>query len=188
MRMRQISPRHFKILSFLVLVFGIIWIGVSASLPGGVSERGIQAPQEGFSAPDFTLETMAGDIITLSKLRGRPVLVNLWASWCAPCRSEMPAMEKIYQEYANKGFTILAVNTIYQDNMADVSTFVEEHDLSFPILLDRDRTVAIQYQLQALPSSFFINRDGIIQEVVLGGPMAEALLRTRVETLLEEAP
>jgi peroxiredoxin len=100
----------------------------------------------------------------------------------------MPAMEKIYQEYANKGFTILAVNTIYQDNIANVSIFVEEYDLTFPILLDRERTVATQYQLLALPSSFFINRDGVIQEVVLGGPMAEALLRTRVETLLEEAP
>jgi peroxiredoxin len=100
----------------------------------------------------------------------------------------MPAMERIYQEYANKGFTILAVNTIFQDNMADVSSFVQEHGLTFPILLDRDRVVSTQYQLQALPSSFFIDRDGIIQEVVFGGPMAEALLRTRVETLLEEVP
>jgi peroxiredoxin len=100
----------------------------------------------------------------------------------------MPAMEQVYREYAEKGFTILAVNTTYQDNPADVIAFVQEHNLTFPILLDRDRIVSEQYQLLALPSSFFIDRDGIIQEVIFGGPMAEALLRIRVEKLLEEVP
>jgi peroxiredoxin len=100
----------------------------------------------------------------------------------------MPAMEKIYQEYESRGFTILAINTIYQDNMANVSSFVQEHSLTFPILLDRELAVSTQYNLMALPSSFFIDRDGIIQEVVFGGPMAEALLRTRVEKLLQEVP
>lgn len=186
--MHTLSPQRYKLVSFIVLIFGAAWIGISASFPGGTSERGIQAPQEGFLAPDFSLETLDGTTIALSDLRGQPVLVNLWASWCGPCRLEMPAMERIYGEYKSKGFEILAVNTSYQDNLVDVEAFVNEHNLTFPILLDKDRSAAQQYQLLALPSSFFIDRDGIIQEVVFGGPMAEALLRTRVDNLFEEKP
>lgn len=186
--MHTITPQRFKLLSIIILTLGISWIGLSATFPGGVSERGIQAPQEGFFAPDFTLETLNGGTVTLSALRGRPVLVNLWASWCRPCQYEMPAMQRIYEKYKDTGFTILAVNTIYQDNPTDVAAFVQKYGLSFPILLDKDGTVSNHYQLLALPSSFFIDRDGLIQEIILGGPMAEALLQTRVEKLLEEAP
>jgi cytochrome c biogenesis protein CcmG/thiol:disulfide interchange protein DsbE len=180
--------QRFKLVSFIALTLGICWIGISTTLPSGVPEKGIQAPQEGFRAPDFTLETMDGSTITLSALRGQAVLVNLWASWCGPCQSEMPAMQRIYEEYRDDGFTILAINTTYQDNPADIAAFVQNHDITFPILLDRDRTVSELYQLFALPSSFFVDRNGVIQEAIFGGPMAEALLRTRVENLLKGNP
>lgn len=183
--MDKLSSRQFRNLSILVLVFGAAWIGFSTSLPGGTTSPGIPAPRQGFLAPDFTLETLEGESISLSELQGQAVLVNLWASWCLPCQKEMPAMERMYQEYAGQGFTILAVNVTNQDSLAKAQDFVSKHALTFPIVLDRDGRVSEMYNLMALPSSFFVDRDGVIQEVVIGGPMAEALLRTRIENILE---
>ena len=145
----------------------------------------IPAPQQGFLAPDFELTTTSGETIKLSDLRGQAVLVNLWATWCPPCRAEMPAIDKVYNEYKDDGLVVLAVNMTYQDTVANIAPFVDEYGLTFPILLDETGIVGTLYQLRSLPSSFFINRDGTINEVVIGGPMAEALLRTRVEEILK---
>jgi len=101
-------------------------------------------------------------------------------------------MERIYQDYQGEGFTILAVNATNQDQIDNVNAFVKEYQLNFPILLDENGEITSAYQLSAFPTSFFISADGIIQDVVVGGPMSEALLRSRVEHLLEitisEAP
>ena len=184
--MDQLSPQKFRVIAAAMLIGGMIWIGISATLPGGTENPGIPAPQAGFLAPEFTLTTLEGETIYLAELRGKAVLVNIWASWCIPCRSEMPAMQAIYEEYAGRGFTILAVNATNQDSRSEAADFVREYELTFPILLDLDGTVGQLYQVSALPSSFFIRPDGTIQEVVIGGPMAEALLRTRIEKLLAE--
>jgi peroxiredoxin len=184
--MDKLSKNQFRVAAVITLLLGLVWILVSAQLPGTASNSKIPAPQAGFRAPDFTLPTLAGDEITLSELQGQAILVNIWASWCSPCRQEMPAMERIYQEYKDDGFIILAVNAANQDNRKEAVVFVDEYGLSFPILFDVDGLVSEQYQARALPSSFFILPDGSIQEVVIGGPMAEALLQTRVEKLLEE--
>ena len=184
--MKNLPNKNSRLTSIAILVLSAVWIGISTQLPGGTSNPGIPAPQVGFLAPDFTLNTLEGNTITLSDLRGQAVLVNIWASWCVPCRAEMPEMQTIYQEYADRGFTILAVNATNQDSINNAADFVTDHGLTFPILLDLDGKVGDLYQLSALPSSYFIRPDGSIQEVVIGGPMAEALLRTRVENLLSE--
>ena len=129
---------------------------------------------------------MDGEIIQLSELRGRPVMVNIWASWCMPCRAEMPALERAYQDYHAQGFEILAVNSTIQDSPQNAANFASEYGLTFKILFDDQGEVTRQYQVQALPSTFFIDEKGIINEVVVGGPMSEALLRTRVENLLKQ--
>jgi peroxiredoxin len=177
---------QFRLAAGVVLALGLVWIGVSGTLPGTATNSGIPAPQAGFLAPDFTLTTLEGTDMALSDFQGKAVLVNVWASWCGPCRAEMPAMQRTFEEYEELGFTILAVNAAIQDNRADAEAFIKEMGLSFPILFDTDGYLYEQYQIRALPSSFFILPDGSIQEVVFGGPMAEALLRTRVESLLEE--
>jgi len=97
----------------------------------------------------------------------------------------MQSIEKVYQEYRDSGFIVLAVNMTYQDDPLTVMPFVHEHGLTFPILLDETGGMANAYQLHSLPSSYFIRRDGIINEIVIGGPMSEALLRTRVEDILK---
>ena len=180
------NSKNFKILTAALLAFGLLLIWISVNLPGGSENPGIPAPQAGFQAPDFTLTTTEGEEITLSKLRGKAVIVNIWASWCGPCRAEMPDLEDVYQEYKNKNFVLLAVNATNQDSAAAAISFADELGLTFPILLDPDGTVGRLYQVSALPSTFFIRPDGTIEEIVIGGPMAEALLLTRVETLLQE--
>ena len=169
----------------ILLLAGAAWILFSADRTGTSTSGQIPAPQTGFLAPDFELKTPAGDSVKLSDLRGQAVLVNLWATWCPPCRAEMQTIEEVYNEYKEQGFTVLAVNMTYQDDPLEIMPFVESQGLTYPILLDETGDMARAYQLKSLPSSYFIDRDGMINEVVIGGPMAEALLRTRIEDILK---
>ncbi len=173
------------ILYILTLIAGASWILISAP-PAGTAAAGVtSAPQAGFLAPDFTLQTPQGETYILSELKGSAVLVNLWATWCPPCRAEMPAIQKMYDEYKDQGFVVLAVNSTIQDSASEIPIFTGEYNLTFPILLDQVGDVSRMYQVRSLPSSYFINRLGIITEVVIGGPMSEALLRTRIEEALK---
>lgn len=122
-------------------------------------------------------------MIRLSELWGHPVLINLRASGCGPCRSEMPALERVYQEFRDQGFEILGVNSTVQDDPIKAEAFIKQQGLTFLILLDTDGEVTKTYQVRALPTSFFVDPNVIIQEIVVGGPMAEALLRVRVMEL-----
>jgi peroxiredoxin len=178
---------HWVYAYILVLLAGAAWIWLSRAPAGEVTQGRVPAPQAGFLAPDFSLVTTAGETITLSELRGRPVLVNVWASWCPPCRAEMPAMERAYRDFRSQGFQILAVNATNQDDPAKAEAFAQERGLSFPILLDQDGGVSRLYRVSSLPTSFFVDTQGVIHEVVIGGPMAEALLRIRIQQLLSQA-
>ena len=182
--MIKFTSNKFILLSIVVLLVSAGWIWFTKAEPGTTTEGEILAPHVGFQAPDFNLQTKAGDVIALSDFRGQPVLVNFCASWCPPCRAEMPAMEQVYNDYQDQGFVVLAVNATNQDNLSLALSFAEEHDLNFPILLDMDGNVSHEYNVQSLPTSYFVDRFGNIQEIVVGGPMAEALLRIRTEQLL----
>ncbi len=182
------KPNRLPIASALLLVLGLVWIWLSAVPDGATTSGQIPAPQAGFLAPNFSLSTPQGDSITLSDLRGKVILLNIWATWCPPCRAEMPAMQNTYQALQERGFIVLAVNSTFQDTPAKIEPFLQEYGLTFPTLLDTNGDVTRLYQVQSLPTSFFIDKNGIIREVVVGGPMAEALLYSRVENLLNEAP
>lgn len=179
------QPTQRRLMHTLILMLGLAWIFISADKSGASTAGKIPAPQQGFLAPDFELKTTTGETVKLSDLRGQAVLVNLWATWCPPCRAEMKSIEKVYNEYKDQGLVVLAVDMTYQDDPLAVMPFVNEQGLTFPILLDETGKMGKDYQLRSLPSSFFIDRDGMINEVVIGGPMAEALLRTRVEEILK---
>lgn len=172
--------------TLVILVVGIGWIGLSAvpaySTTGGL----IPSPKEGFLAPDFTLETLDGGEITLSELRGQPVILNLWASWCPPCRAEMPALQRVFEANREIGLEVLAVNMTSQDSQSSAKNFVDQNGLTFTIPLDRLGLVSNIYQSRALPSTFFVDRKGVIQKVVIGGPMSEVLIESVVEMLLSE--
>ena len=173
----------------IALSLGAGWTLLSR-VPSTAANSGAQpaSPRQGFAAPDFILDLLGGGKVTLSDLRGKPIVVNLWASWCPPCRAEMPAIEKVYQDYKDLGLVVLGVNTTNQDSEADAATFVRQYGLTFPIPLDRDGSVSVRYALRGLPTTFFIDREGIIRSVVVGGPMSEAVIRSNVEDLLKETP
>ncbi len=180
--------RYWNLITLLILAAGVAWMWASRADPQTTTGGGIAAPVQGFQAPDFELNTLNSGSQQLAALRGKPVLVSLWASWCPPCKAEMPAFEKVYRQYTDQGFIVLAVNASNQDNLADARAFVEANGLTFPILLDTQGRVAQLYDLRSLPTSFFIGRDGIIRDIVVGGPISEAGLQIRVERLLKEAP
>ena len=184
MQLTHTTHRRFLFLSILIL--GMVWMLFSADRSGSTTAGRVPAPQKGFLAPDFTLETLDGESVRLSDLHGQAILVNFWATWCPPCRSEMPAFQQAYADYEDEGFVILAVNATLQDNPSDIAAFIEEFDLSFPIVLDTEGTVNQLYQVRSLPTSFFIDKEGVISEVVIGGPIAEALIRSRIEELINQ--
>lgn len=182
------EPRTWSVALLVLLVLGAGWTW-SSRLSGSLASRGqIAAPREGFPAPDFTLVSLSGRPISLSSLRGQVVVINLWASWCGPCQAEMPAIERVYLSERSHGLAVLAVNTTFQDSEASARAFAQRLGLTYPILLDRDGSVSKTYLLRALPTTYIVDRRGIIRAVVLGGPMAEGFLRSTVQPLLQEAP
>ena len=182
------NSRRWTAVMLTAFFLGSVWIWVSAVPLNDTTGGLIPSPREGFPAPDFTLDTLEGSQMTLSDLRGKVVIVNLWASWCPPCRAEMPAIEQIYQENNAQGLEVLAINTTYQDSESTAADFAQEFGLTFPILLDRDGSVSKRYQLLALPTTYFIDRRGIIRAVVPGGPMSETLIESKISDLLAETP
>jgi peroxiredoxin len=169
----------------VALALGAAWIWMSAAPAAATTGGQIPSPREGFLAPDFTLELLGGGQLTLSDLRGNGVVINLWASWCPPCRSEMPAIQRVYESSMGRGLEVLAVNTTFQDSERAALDFTQELGLTFPVPLDRTGSVSRSYQLRALPSTYFVDREGIIRKVIFGGPMSEATIQTAVEQILE---
>jgi len=163
---------------------GAIWIFLSSNKLGSTNDFMMEIPKAGFLSPDFELDTLDGEKIKLSDLRGKPIIINFWASWCQPCRTEMPAIQKALLMHAQDDLVILAVNLTNQDDEIKVRNFISELQLTFTVLMDRNGDTGNLYRVSALPTTFFVRPDGVIEEVVIGGPMAEALLLTRIQKLL----
>lgn len=115
-------------------------------------------PALGTPAPDFTLKSDSGRNLKLSELRGQVVMVNFWATWCAPCREEMPLLNQLYEQYRKAGFTLLAVNI--DDDPAKARAMARKLGVSFPVLFDTDKRVSRLYDVAAMPSTLLIDRDG----------------------------
>jgi peroxiredoxin len=118
-------------------------------------------------APDFAVPDLAGQAVRLSAFRGRVVLVNLWTTWCPPCREEMPSMERLYQRLRDRGFVLLAVSQD-EGGAAVVEPFVRQLGLTFPILVDPEQQVGGRFHVWGYPESFLIDREGRIVERIIG--------------------
>lgn len=161
-----------------------MWIVFTWYQNRSLSSDLIPAPQKGFLAPNFRLQDINQVDHELTNYRGKIVIVNIWASWCKPCQYEMPALENIHNQYRDE-IVLLAVNNLYQDSSTEVMAFVNANKLTFPILLDQTGEVSKQYQVQALPSTYFIDRSGKISEIIIGGPMSETLIKSILEKIEE---
>lgn len=163
-------------LMLVALLLGIAWINYSrlpANLQGNANSTAV--PMVGFLAPDFTLPSTDGEVMTLSELRGSPVILNFWATWCPPCRAEMPELEAFWQMYKSDQLLLIGVD------QGEDSAVVEEFargvvDTTFPLLLDQRTDVGALYGVRALPTTVFIDADGRIQAIKVGGPLNRASL------------
>lgn len=125
-----------------------------------------EGPRVGFRAPGFVVPTLDDQNLSLAGYRGKVVMINFWATWCIPCRVEMPSMENLYEKYRGKGFEILAVSG--GESKSVVQPFVENLKLSFPILLDEEFEVHGEYEINAIPSTFLVDKSGMITHRFFG--------------------
>lgn len=151
---------------FLVLLVAIPIILISLKEKESTS-RFARPLQEGRPAPDFTFPDLDGRKVSLSDLKGKVVLVNIWATWCPPCREEMPSMQKLYDRFKGEAFEILAVS-IDADGRKAVAPFTRKLNLTFPVLLDPKEKIRSPYRITGVPESFIIDKNGILVQRVIG--------------------
>lgn len=160
-------------ISLLALVLGAcsVFSPANTAKPGTGSTPRPTVAKKGELAPEINLKSLNGDPIVLSQLEGHPVLVNFWATWCGPCREEFPALVRAYKKYKDQGLVVIGVN--FQDENTDegVLTFMRNTLVNFPVVRDTGERVGRMYDIRGLPTSFFVDRKGIIRDIVIGGPM-----------------
>lgn len=142
-------------------------------------------PRIGNKAPEFTLPDLRGKArsLTTEVKASKVTLVNFWATWCPPCRGEIPELEAFYDEYVKKGVQVLAVDL--QEQKKDVQTFVASHGMSFPILLDGSGKVADKYGISGIPTTYIIDAHGVVRNIIVGGTTG-SILRKRVASILNK--
>ncbi|WP_442598286.1 peroxiredoxin family protein [Neobacillus sp. D3-1R] len=139
--------------------------------------------QEGNKAPDFQLQTLDGKEMKLSDMAGKKVILNFWATWCPPCKAEMPHMQEFYSEQKDNGIEIVAVNlTTAEKNQDDIGKFIKDYGLTFPVLLDSPGEVGQTYQAFTIPTSYIIDSNGIIRKKIVG-PMDKDMMKGLTDSI-----
>lgn len=180
------KKRTFLIIFTAIIIFSFSWILLTPELFPGTSYDPVNAAaHKGFQAPEFTLETLNGEAISLANYDDQPVLVFFWASWCSICKRTMPGLQSVYNDYASLGFEILAVNTTYQDTLSSAANYYTNQGYSFPMLLDRSGDISQTYRLSAVPLSVLINPGGEIFDVIIGSGMSEGYLRAYLDDIFK---
>ena len=150
-----------------ILILGLLITGYTACSEPSVARVGA-------AAPNFKLNNLDGQPVSLNDFKGKPVLINFWATRCPPCRSEMPYIQEIYEGWSGKGLVLLAINI--GESPSQAKDFMQSQNLSLPVLLDRKGKVAQKYNIQGIPTTFFIDKNGIIQVKIIGAfPSKEAI-------------
>ena len=160
----------------------LVMILTSGLLITGCSAGSEPTATVGKAAPDFTLQNLEGQSISLNDLKGKPVLINFWATWCGPCVFEMPYLQEIHDEWSGKGLMVLAINR--GESSSKVEQFLQSNNLSLPVLLDTKLDVFRRYNIRSIPTTFFIDKDGIIQVKVIGAFPNKEAIENRVSKIM----
>ncbi len=152
-----------------------------AGVKSGLDISTTEAPRIGFKAPNFTLKDLNGKTVSLAAMRGRVVIINFWATWCGPCKVEMPSMNSLYNDLKGKDFELLAISSDVQGEKV-VRPFVTQGRFTFPVLLDSSFRVNGDYGISGIPTTFVVDKDGVITHKILGprdwdSPEARELIR-----------
>jgi peroxiredoxin len=174
------------------LGFGLLILGVasllfltqneSTSAAPAASERSVTPMEVNFPAPQLALENLEGETQALEDFLGNVVLVNNWATWCPPCKAEMPSLKKFHDTHAAAGFTVIAVEA--GDGFEDVLAFAKDYDLTFPVWLDPDGAALRAFKNNNLPNSYVIDRSGIVR-LAWTGEISLAMLEKYVTPIIE---
>ncbi len=162
--------------SILAVLLAALVFAVYSSLAKGVDDVKI-----GEQAPNFSLKQLDGTAVKLSDLQGKGVVLNFWGSWCKPCKAEMPALDKKYQELKDKGLVVVGVNI--SEAPVSVQQFVDQLGVTFPILLDRQSDITRLYNIGPIPTTYFLDSKGIVKDIVIG-QMSEATISAKVNKIL----
>ncbi|MFZ3089207.1 MAG: TlpA disulfide reductase family protein [Nitrospirota bacterium] len=163
-----------------LFIFIIITTLLFACTKKKEDESGLPGPNKGNPAPSFTLKDINDNDVSLSSYKGKVIIVNFWATWCKPCQEEMDDLESAYKKNNDKGLVILGVDV--REEKKDVLNFLKKYKVSYPILMDFDGKVVKDYQVMGVPTSYFIDRDGIIRERIFGG-MNELVIEATLDDL-----
>lgn len=178
----------------LLLVSGTsLFAALIIALAAGLPERAVftgrillddqpVAPEIRALAPPFVGQTLTGGTVRLADLRGQPVVVNFWATWCEPCRVEMPDLQRVYDQYRAQGLRILAVNL--GESRTAVAKWAQDFGLTFDVILDEDQRIAALYYLRGQPSTYVVSPDGMITHIFLG-PTTESALSAALKPFLQ---
>jgi cytochrome c biogenesis protein CcmG, thiol:disulfide interchange protein DsbE len=181
-----VRGKGFRIAAVVLLVIAYLVIHKRASM---LWDPAVALPTPEERVPfrvDFTLPDVQGHLVRLADLRGRPVLINIWATWCSPCREEMPSMNALYKDYSAKGLAMVAIATD-AGGEAVVAPFMQAHGLTFPVLLDPQNMVGTQLQVPGIPTSYLLDKRGRVIGLVIGErDWNSRKMRHLVEQLLAE--
>lgn len=174
------------LVGIVAVVAGVIVLNTPIAGPGGEGSPGassfiVGSPLLGKPAPDFTLTSLDDTPVRLSDYRGRPLIVNFWASWCIPCRDEFPQFVAARAQHAAEGLEILGI--IRQDAADAAAAFARQHGASWPLLMDPEETAWKSYQGLGVPSTYFIDRQGVVRATSLG-PVSASALPTQLAKIL----
>ena len=165
---RQVSRVRLTFAAVIILLWTLSLSGTGGATTASEALDAllVQSFPDPVPAPAVTLRDLEGQPFSLQDLRGKVVFLNFWATWCVPCRQEMPAMERLYQAYRDRGFVVVAVN--FRQSAGQVRAFMQEVHLSFPAVLDSDGAVSSSFKVQGLPVTFLLDREGRILWKAIG--------------------
>jgi len=176
-----IISKALRVTLLVTLVLGLVMTSCSSTPSATLTLT--EGTQLGNLAPDFQFNSLEGESISLSDLRGKPVLINFWATRCPPCVSEIPYLQEIYNEWSGTELILLVINI--GESPTKVKEFLQGHNLSLPVLLDAKQLVANKYRITAIPTTFFIDKDGIIQEKMIGAFRSKADIEKKLSKITD---